>query len=584
MNYRLKKYNPSFFDMSKENNKAYYKRYKHRLIAFYMINEYSIDHALVYLAKHTNIFKILDNEFKEYIPEIEKLYQIKIHEMNSDDKYYFKKALANCLKDGFKICMNCGKRTLKNQKFCSIACSNNYKLKSEDHYKKISESLKKYYKNADTSERNKKISNSTTKYYENLDEKDKEYLKIPGKPRTYEKITEINGFKIENYKGHDSTVDVYCKKHGFISKMNYQRVKYNSKYMCEKCYIESLEKKYILEINKNCELHNLEFLGFLDRYYIKLKCKKHGEFKTLMKNFIGHRTGCSKCSTTKAELELQNLVPNCLCNSRNIIDPLELDIYSKEHNFAIEYDGIIYHSFGKSKYTKFNNISKLDKNKHLLKTKLCEEKGIQLFHIFENEWLLKSKIWTSVILNKLGLSNRIYARKCTIKEISSKEARMFIENNHLQGSINSSIRIGLFRDGELVQIMTFGASRFNKKYEYELLRLCSKLNTTVVGGASKILKYFERNYKPKSLLSYANRRWSNGNLYEKLGFSFLHATEPNYFYVSDDKLESRIKYQKHKLKDLLDNFDEKLTETENMLNNGYRIIYDCGNLVYVKEY
>jgi hypothetical protein len=135
-------------------------------------------------------------------------------------------------------------------------------------------------------------------------------------------------------------------------------------------------------------------------------------------------------------------------------------------------------------------------------------------------------------------------------------------------------------------LITFGKCRFDKKHEWELLRFCNKLGYHIPGSASKLLKYFERNYQPKSLVSYADRRWSCGKVYEKLGFKFIHTSAPNYWYFKNNSLllESRVKYQKHKLKNLLEKFDENKTEIQNMISNGYNAIYDCGNKVYIKEY
>ena len=130
--------------------------------------------------------------------------------------------------------------------------------------------------------------------------------------------------------------------------------------------------------------------------------------------------------------------------------------------------------------------------------------------------------------------------------------------------------------------MTFSKPRFNKNYDYELIRFCNKLNTSVIGSASKLFNYFIKNYNPKSIISYANRRFSNGSIYETLGFKFLRKTEPNYFYFKRNVgiLMSRNQFQKHKLKDKLDIYNPELSEQENMFNNDYRRIYDCGNLVY----
>jgi len=241
---------------------------------------------------------------------------------------------------------------------------------------------------------------------------------------------------------------------------------------------------------------------------------------------------------------------------------------------------LVWHSSGNSK------LPNKDKDYHLNKTEQCETQGIQLFHIFENEWLEKQEIWKSVLNSKLNRTNRIYARKCSIRELDNSLYREFCEKNHLQGYGNASVKIGLFYNNELKTLVSFGKSRYDKSIEWELIRFCSKLNTSVIGGASKLLKYFERNYNPESIISYANRRWSQGNLYDKLGFNFVGNTNPNYFYFKPNEniLYSRVKFQKHKLKDKLDLFDPNLTETENMYQNGYRKIYDSGNKKYIKYY
>ena len=272
---------------------------------------------------------------------------------------------------------------------------------------------------------------------------------------------------------------------------------------------------------------------------------------------------------------MQSINPlDVILNTRSIIYPQELDIYIPEKKIAIEFDGLYWHS----------EEEKPDKNYHLNKTLSCEKQGIHLIHIFENEWLTKQEIVKSRLKNLLGVYDKtIYARKCQIKEIDSKISKEFQEENHIQGAVNSKVNLGLYYKNELISLMTFGKCRFDKHHEWELLRFCNKLGYHVPGAASKLLKHFEENYKPTSLVSYADRRWSQGKVYEKLGFTFSHASSPNYWYWKNPELlESRIKYQKHKLKDLLENFDESKTEVENMKANGYNRIFDCGNLVYEK--
>lgn len=262
---------------------------------------------------------------------------------------------------------------------------------------------------------------------------------------------------------------------------------------------------------------------------------------------------------------------------RKIIPPKELDIYIPIKKIAIEYDGLYWHSID----------GKEDRNYHLNKTEMCEEKDIQLIHIFENEWLYKQDIVKSRLKNLLGIYDAtVFARKCEVREVTSQESKFFQGANHIQGACNSSVNLGLYFNNELISLMTFGKCRFNKNYEWELLRFCNKLGYHVPGGAGKLLKHFENAYRPKSLISYADRRWSRGKLYEALGFTLDHISKPNYWYYKsgDYDLKSRVNFQKHKLKDKLENFDPKLSEAENMKNNGYLKIYDCGNLVFVKTY
>jgi hypothetical protein len=128
--------------------------------------------------------------------------------------------------------------------------------------------------------------------------------------------------------------------------------------------------------------------------------------------------------------------------------------------------------------------------------------------------------------------------------------------------------------------MTFGKPRFNKGYDWELIRYCNVLDTTIVGGASKLLKHFINNHSG-SILSYANREHSNGKLYEALGFNLINESQPSYQWVKGSTLLKRYQTQKHKLQSLLgESFDPLKTESENMFNNGYRRIWDCGNLVF----
>ncbi len=271
---------------------------------------------------------------------------------------------------------------------------------------------------------------------------------------------------------------------------------------------------------------------------------------------------------------LKSILPEntiILQNDRTLINPFELDIYIPEYKLAIEYNGIYWHSEQQGK----------DKNYHINKTNLCNNKGVKLIHVFDSEWLNKQDIICSIIRNKLNLSStKIYARKCEIKKVKNIDAQEFLFNNHIQGVIFGN-HYGLYFNNELVSLLSMGKSRYNKNYDFEILRFCSKLNTNVIGGFSKLLKYFINN-NPGTIITYADLRYGTGDVYLKSNFTYSHISSPNYYYTTDFmSLESRHKFQKHKLNKILTTFDNNLSEYQNMLLNNYDRIWDCGNNVYI---
>lgn len=388
-----------------------------------------------------------------------------------------------------------------------------------------------------------------------------------------------------NYVNSFTKIDIICPVHGKFEQVPYDHVRGAG---CKTCAIDALKliNSYTHEqfIEKSNEIHN-NLYDYSKTKYTKARnnviiiCKKHGEFSQKAGSHMYYGHGCPKCSMfgSKQEEEvkeyLNELGISHIENSRKIISPRELDVYIPELNVAIEMNGNYYHSelFGKSP------------EYHLEKTKECEDKGIQLIHVFESEWINNKELVKSMIKAKIGKNDKIFARKCKVSEISNSDKNDFLIDNHLQGKDNSAIRYGLYHEGELVSVMTFLKSRFNKKYEIELSRFASKQGVTVVGGASKLFKHFVKNHNPESVISYSNKRYSEGNLYKQLGFEHLHDSSPNYFYFkigSPYELFSRQRFQKHKLKDVLDTFDPNKTEWENMKDNEYNRIWDCGNGVW----
>lgn len=259
---------------------------------------------------------------------------------------------------------------------------------------------------------------------------------------------------------------------------------------------------------------------------------------------------------------------------RSKINPFELDFYLTDLNIAIEVNGIYWHC----------DINAED-NKHRKKYDLCQEAGITLISFYDSEILYQYDIVKSMILSRCNLSKTIFARKTEIRQLTDNIIKnKFLNENHLQSQCISSINFGLYYNNELVALMTFGKSRFNKSVEYELIRYCNKLNTSVVGGASKLYKHFTKKYN-NSVISYSSNRYTTGNLYKQLGFELINETNKSYKYTKDFiNLESRNKFMKHKLAGLFTKtFDSNLSERENTKLAGYHRIYDEGSKTWISK-
>lgn len=267
---------------------------------------------------------------------------------------------------------------------------------------------------------------------------------------------------------------------------------------------------------------------------------------------------------------------NIIKNDRTLLQGKEIDIYLPDFNLAIECNGIYWHS---------ELSGKKDRNYHLHKTLELEKQGIQLLHIIDIEWYdsVKNNIVRSKIQHIMNRTKALVStRKCSISLVTTVEENAFLRSNHLQSYSKSSLCLGLYDSNrELVSLMSFSKPRYTKQYQWELLRFCNKVNTRVPGAFSKLFDHFTRTYSPTSLISYCDRRWSVGSVYQKAGFTLMHSSSPAAHYHSDcHTLQNRMQVQKHKLATLLAKYDETLTAWQNLKNNKYDRIWDCGNLVY----
>ena len=395
------------------------------------------------------------------------------------------------------------------------------------------------------------------------------------------KETNIEKYGVE-YPSQNDSIKKKTKETN-IEKYGVENVAHN--HQVQNNISENLRNNYITKWSTE---HNIipyfKTSNFLLQDYNEWHCNICNQEKEIrFRNGFKHiKNYCSICFPMPvSSLEEQQLKDFIISNDilieenvRNIISPKEIDIFIPSLNLAIEYNGLYWHSEKRGK----------DKNYHRNKLELCNKNGIKLISIFSDNWIYKTDIVKSRIRNLLGInSNKIYARKCTIKEITHNMASDFLTKNHLQGPCNAKTNIALFLDNIMISLMTFSKSRYEKDAT-ELLRFASVLDTTVIGGASKLLKHYIKTYKPEKITTYSDNDWGYTDFYKKIGFTKVANNLPSYSYISEKESNvrlSRLQFQKHKLEKNLTVYDKTLSEYENMVYNGYDRIWDCGNTKWV---
>jgi hypothetical protein len=318
---------------------------------------------------------------------------------------------------------------------------------------------------------------------------------------------------------------------------------------------------------------------------IDLICPNGHSYSTTFYNFKGHKRRCSNCTlkgSSVSEIEVASWIKEYFPEAKkykNYYDSnngkkyLELDIYIEELNLAIEYDGLIWHS---EKY-------KSDKNFHLNKTKLANNFGIRVIHIFEDEWLERKYQVKGYLKSVLGKNEiKLFARKTDLKEVPKKEARNFLEKYHIQGATVFDIAFGLYSGTDLVAVVTGGTHhRQGHGNIFVLNRLAFKANVSVAGGSSKLLKTLVSYAKEQGyskLISWSDNRWSEGKVYKSTGFLLEEEMRPDYSYVNR---ETRISKQSCQKKKLIDKGGVGNTEKEMALSLGLYRIFDCGKKRWV---
>lgn len=410
------------------------------------------------------------------------------------------------------------------------------------------------------------------------------------------KAKEIHGNKYDyskvDYVNKSTKVCIICPIHGEFWQRPHNHI--HSKQGCPEC-----GKKYAKEWRK----HNYDsFLKsskerFGERYSfpniekeyenshskITIKCNKCGnEFvKIACDHITSPNGGCGHCyfSKSKAEEEIGDFVlrnvkdgSSISFNDRDVLRNNEIDIFIKDINLGIEFNGLFWHS-------------DKGKNYHLLKTEMCDKLGIRLIQIFEDEYIFHKEIVLSKIKHILGNDydlEKVYGRNCTIREITFKESSDFLNKNHIQGSSKSTVYLGAFANNILCGVMTF--TRYGEN-NWELTRFASDIKKRSIGVGGKLFSYFLKHYDPTEVKSFADRRWTidaENNFYHRLGFKLDKVLRPDYRYFMNGEKERLHKFGFRK-KILIKKYKlpENLTESQMAKEINAKKIWDCGLFKYV---
>lgn len=424
------------------------------------------------------------------------------------------------------------------------------------------------------------LSTDYIQYFDEFESEFVEYWQCPLCDWKSKDLTNKSGWITSHIKSHNiSENDFYIQ----YPKLKIQTDKLSKRELSPEKTIECkiCGKRMLSFSNSHAKTHGITVKEYKEKYGLDTIISEY------TKNNLVKCGGTKKQNfTSNQEIEITTYIQSL---GIQIISPYriqttEIDIYLPEYNIGIEYNGLYWHS----------ELNGKSQNYHLNKTQFANKFGIHLIQIFEDEWLYKSDIIKSKILNLLHKTPTIiYARKCIIKEISASQASEFMIINHLQGYANSNIKLGAFYGSDLISVMTLSEPRIalgkssNNNF-YELTRFANKIYHNNVGIFSKFIKYININYTNISEIhSFGDIRYVdiNNNVYLRNNFIHSSTSRPNYWYMyRHQNRQHRYNFRKNALPKKLTNFDKTLSEWENMKNNHYDRIWDCGNYKYILKF
>lgn len=412
---------------------------------------------------------------------------------------------------------------------------------------------------------------------------------------------EINGFKIKDehidieagYKHIVIGSCIYCGKEFRSELSNLKKAKIHL-CGCKEYFINPLAGKQFGKWTVLADTYNEKH-----EHICLCKCscdnatERYVNYASLTKG-LSKSCGCDRInfSGSSVELEIKDFVSSIgnatSVKDRNILDGKEIDMLFTKYNIGIEFNGSPFHATLNGLY--------IDKPKdyHQQKFLLAKEKGIHLISIFDVDWWYKQDKIKMYLKSLFTFQQKIGARDCEVRLIEKELADDFFDKYHLQGKTHfGSINLGLFYNGEFYSVMSFGKLRLKQQKDgyYELHRYAVRDGYTIIGGANKLLNKFEREYCPKSILSYSDNDYFSGAIYERLGFENMGQSTPRYYW---NKNKEELKREQCQLKYLKVQYPSLYQESiENSASNkedyimtslGYCKVYRSGNTKWVKNY
>lgn len=589
--------------------------------------------------KRINSKKANTEKTHKYTPDEEQRYRNQITELQnkySDIKIYYK---CDFCEKVFELPFDKIKRLFKGDTkpiFCNVKCSGKYYAnKSHDKSReeqekvnaKISGTLLEYNKNLTVRERIERYGKGITKYWQEKTTEEKSKMLKDRVPSI--KKSKLDKYGNENYNNRTLAMKTYTEKYGVDNPLKLEENRNKAKQVIKEKYgvdnffeNKDLFKERSLERygvehpmqNKDVKqkLGNTKFLRygdenynnplkfnktFLERYGVKrpFQLKKYvykSEQTKLRRYKDPHYNNREKALKTLYERYGENYYENQLSNVGNRISKINLkfgeymgitnfefplDTYSydlRKDNILIEINPTFTHNSLPDKI--YGRFGGLDKLYHYNKTKMARDNGYECINIFDwDDW--------EKIQYLLQDKKTLYARKLELKEVSSKDIDVFLNKYHIQGTCRSQIiRLGLYDEKELIEVMTFGIPRYNKNYEYELLRLCTMGEYKVVGGAERLFKYFIQKYNPNSIISYCDYSKFSGEVYSRLGFIQKGKPTPSlHWSINDTHITNNLLNQRGFDQLFKTNYGKGTSNEKLMLQHGWLPIYDCGQLTFI---